>query len=380
MFAALIAVVVVIALVAFLMRKKPAQSSAASAAAGRAARTALPAAGTSPVAGTTGAQAPLPANGSPATPAAASAPLPKVTVPTDSRLIRVDSLSDTRKQELLAELRTIPRPPRALHQLVSPDFVDRASSNELSDLVMSEPVVAARVMAAVNSPLYGLRQTVTSVGQAITFLGLNSVRSMCLQYLLIETLPPGDAQLRKEFDTLWRASALASELCLQLAKRLQLPDAAGMATQLVLSFLGRFAAATLMQRAGATTPAGTGMLQRALAEQQQLGLSAGELGYLLMQEWGLPDVMVAETRGIGRVLFMGAPAPDPARASRLALTALSAGIGESIARGELKDLGSFEPATADSEDLVALRRHLDAQTLAVVAETVHSPEMVRMLG
>jgi len=50
------------------------------------------------------------------------------------------------------------------------------------------------------------------------------------------------------------------------------------------------------------------------------------------------------------------------------------------ARGELKDLAIFEPATADSEDLVALRRHLDAQTLAVVAETVHSPEMVRMLG
>ncbi len=305
----------------------------------------------------------------------------------DPRLVRVETLSDTRKLALLEALRSIPRPPRGLHQLVAPEFLGRASSAELSELVMSEPVVAARVMAAVNSPLYGLRQTVTSVGQAITFLGLNTVRSLCLQYMLSEALAPGDVQLRKEFDTLWRASAIASELCLQLAKRLQLADAAGMATQLVLSFLGRFAAATLARPeaqsaagAPAALPAGAGMLQRALAEQDKLGLSAGEMGYLLMQEWGLPETMVVETRGIGRILFTAAPAPDPAHAARMALSSLSAGLAERIARRQLTHLADYDPATDDSEDLAALRPHLAPALLAQVADTLRAPEMVRVLA
>lgn len=302
-----------------------------------------------------------------------------------ARLVLLESLDAQARQALLAQLHDIPRPPRALHQLLSPEFRTRASSSELAELVMTEPVVAARVMGAVNSPLYGLRTPVTSLGQAITFLGLNSVRNLCLQYLLVETMGTHhDAALRHEFDTLGKTSVIASEMVLQMAKRLQLPDAAGLSTQLVLSYLGRFAGALLLHRrqaeGAAPLAAGDGLVQRAVAEQERLGLASGEIGLLLMQEWGLPDSMVRESRGIARVLFATAPASDPQQAARVALCALSASLAERIARQQMDDASTYDPDQDDSEDLQALRLNLPATVLAQAGQELRESAAARAAG
>lgn len=316
--------------------------------------------------------APAPA-AAPTTPALADTALAE-----DGRLVRHEDLDSERRQALLQDLRQLPRPPRALHALVSPDFVARASSTELAELVMTEPVVAARVMAAVNSPLYGLRSAVTSVGQAITFLGLNTVRNLSLQHLLREAMPTPAPALRQEFDVLWSSSAIASELSLALAKRLQLPDAAGMSTQLVLHFLGRFAAVTLLHMQAGTTLSPTGLQERALVEQQRLGLSSGEIGSLLLQEWGLPAGMEAPTRAIARVAF--AVPPAPAQATRLVLAALCASLAERIARRQLTALQDYAPEQDPHDDLQALRPHLPAPVLAAVGEALRDPEIARVLA
>ncbi|GHC95478.1 hypothetical protein GCM10007320_48510 [Pseudorhodoferax aquiterrae] len=316
--------------------------------------------------------APAPA-AAPTTPALADTALAE-----DGRLVRHENLDSERRQALLQDLRQLPRPPRALHALVSPDFVARASSTELAELVMTEPVVAARVMAAVNSPLYGLRSAVTSVGQAITFLGLNTVRNLSLQHLLREAMPTPAPALRQEFDVLWSSSAIASELSLALARRLQLPDAAGMSTQLVLHFLGRFAAVTLLHMQAGTTLSPTGLQERALVEQQRLGLSSGEIGSLLLQEWGLPAAMEAPTRAIARVAF--AVPPAPAQATRLVLAALCASLAERIARRQLTALQDYAPEQDPHDDLQALRPHLPAPVLAAVGEALRDPEIARVLA
>lgn len=317
--------------------------------------------------------------------AAASAPAPlqadiapNARLPDDLPLVRHELLAAPKRQALLKRLQLIPRPPRALQQLVSPEFLARASSSELAELVMTEPMVAARVMAAVNAPLYGLRKPVTSVGQAITFLGLNTVRSLALQHLLRDTMPTQDRQLRQEFDVLWSTSATASELCLLVAKRLHLPDAAGMSTQLVLHFLGRFAAAALQPRSTDPAAQASTLRERALAEERSLGLSAGEIGTMLMHEWRLPDIMMVRTRDIARIVFVDAPAPDTRYAARLALCALCAALAERIARGELRELQTYDAAHDTHEDARRLAAHLEAPTLAALTGALREHEQMRL--
>lgn len=289
---------------------------------------------------------------------------------------RAESLPSSSRQALLAELRRLPPPSRAFHQLVSPQFVARASSAELSELVIGEPQVAVKVLASVNSALYGLQTPVTSIGQAVTFLGLNSVRSICLQYMLSASFKADTPAQQRRFELIWSASALASELCFKLAQQLRLPDPGGMVTQLVLSFLGHFAAAARMPSEHLLA-ADQGLLARARAEQQALGVPAAEIGGLLLQEWALPAGLVADVVDIDRQLVTPADGRDELRAATLAVCYFSARLGEKLARGEPVDLLAFDPWAAQDPDYFWLAGHLERPRLARLPELLRGPELVR---
>ncbi len=192
---------------------------------------------------------------------------------------------------LLVAIKGIPRPPSSLQKLLSPEFVAHASSIELSELVMGEPLIAAKVLATVNSPLYGLLKPVTGMGQAVTFLGMTTVRNICVQYMLAEAFKPRLAHSQKAFDGIWRASTIASELCARLAKALNLPEQGALSTKVVLGFVGHLSSVALMPRETLDKWRFLGRLERAQLEQATMQLSAGEVGGLLMQSWGMPAAL-----------------------------------------------------------------------------------------
>ncbi|MFT7775643.1 HDOD domain-containing protein [Roseateles sp.] len=299
-------------------------------------------------------------------------PLPPVALP-----LRAAELLDGPQAELLVQaLRQLPRPPRAIHTLMSPQFVQAASSAELATLVMGEPAVAARVVAAANSPLYGLQQPVTSVGQAITFLGLASVRQQCLQHLLADCFKPRDAAQQREFDLLWRASSIAGELYQQLATRLRVPETASLVTLLVLSFLGRQACAALLDEADLD---GMDAYQRALHEEQSLGLVSHELGHLLMRAWDVPRDLADDARTLSALRFDPERTVPPQREAALALGALCAMLGERIARGQVGK-ALFDPAHDTRPDMAALRPRLSRPPLDGLAQELDAPAMLRVVS
>lgn len=287
----------------------------------------------------------------------------------------LDALATDRQQALAAELRRIPRPPSALQQLTSPAFLERASSTELSDLIMAEGRIAAKVLATVNSPFYGLRQPVTSVGQAVTFLGLNSVRSLCLQALMEASFNPGQPDLRRRFDTIGRASAFASELCARLAPKLGMTAHGTLVTQLVLSFLGPMASAALMQPGPGSWSLEDDLLTRSEAEQAQLGLAAPALGSLLLHLWQLPASIVDEVAAIDAILVTPPPAGDSPLAMQRALAYLCARLGERLATGQLADPARFDPMADDSEAFFHLRGHLQRPALARLGDHLRSTDL-----
>jgi len=282
-------------------------------------------------------------------------------------------LDDERRAAMIAAVRGIPRPPRSMQQLLSPEFVIRASSIELSELVMGEPLIAAKVLSTVNAPFYGLRKPVTNIGQAVTFLGINSVRSLCLQYMLAEAFKPTLAEAQKAFDAIWKASAIASELAVRLGKMLNLPDQASMSTQVVLGFVGQLATASLIPAAGMPQWLGRDRLERALLEQELLGLNAVEIGGLLMKSWELPATLVSDVNDMGRLLVTPPAAIEPARLPRIALGYLCAHLGEGLAQGRIT---SPEALTiGDAVDTHHLRACLAHPLLARLPAALQSPEL-----
>jgi HD-like signal output (HDOD) protein len=289
---------------------------------------------------------------------------------------REDDLDASQRQALVSAVRNIPRPPGSLQRLLSPDFVAHASSAELSELVMGDLMIAAKVLGNVNAPFYGLRHPVTNIGQAVTFLGMNSVRNICLSHLLAEAFGPRLASSQHVFDTIWKASAIASELSARLSKALNLPDQGGLSTQVVLGFVGHLASASLMPPAELADWLARDRLARTAHEQALLGLSAGEIGGLLLQSWTLPSALVAEVGDIHRLLVTPASAIHPARLSRLALSYLCSRLGERLALGQLRSLADYDPMQDLGADTHHLRGCLGHPELAGLNAALQAPELL----
>ncbi len=299
-----------------------------------------------------------------------------------------DTLPAAPRQALVAALGRIPRPPAALHQLLSPAFLERANSNALSDLINGEAQIAAKVLATVNAPFHGLQRPVSGIGQAVTFLGLNTVRSICLKGLLDDSFPSTHPALKQACREIWDASALASELCNRLSAKLGLADAGALVAQVLLSFLGHLATASLLvelpARPAGPAPrlAGGSLRERSHQAQALLGLGPAEIGGLLLQAWGLPAPIVDAVRAIDRLLVTPADSLAPADSQRLALAHLCARLGEHLAAGgpaSAASLAGLAAGLAESDDSFHLRAHLATPALARLPEHLQAADLAQAL-
>ena len=294
---------------------------------------------------------------------------------TTLQLIRADSLDPARWQTLIDTFSNVPRPPRLLTQLVSLDLIGASSSQELMAMISGEPLIAAKVLAAVNSPAYGLGRPVSGVGQAVTFLGLNSVRAICMQYALMQAFQADCPARAQRLSALWQASALAGEMSQHPMNRVGLPDPAGMTSAVVLSFLGSLAVTVGLPQSQLAHMPARDSLQRTLAEQAQWGVAAAEIGRVLMTRWELPDTVVDEAAGISQGLVLPFTSSKDVPALRRAFAHLCVCLAERLAFGELGCLADFDLATDDSLELACARSFLaDARFAALVAE-LRSPHM-----
>lgn len=225
--------------------------------------------------------------------------------------VRWSELPEASLESLRARVKVLPRPPQAIHELISESFIDRASSVELGKLVMSEPVAAARVLAAVNSPMYRLAHPVTGIGQAVTFLGINQVRSICIQVMLINSFVTNEPLQRQALDKAWQANASACLVLPRLAPLFHVRDVAALTSRVILAGVGQLAAATLLPptRLGAWTAGGR--IARHQLEQEAIGVNAAELTHLVLSAWGIPAELADDVLQMERLVTSMPERPEP---------------------------------------------------------------------
>jgi HD-like signal output (HDOD) protein len=262
-----------------------------------------------------------------------------------------------------------------MNTMLSPDFMDGDRTNELVEFIMREPIVAAKVLATVNSPFYGLQSPIGSVGHAVTFLGLNTVRNVAVQMLAKESFKTDNPSLQKICDGIWNAGMIASELCFRLAQKLGMPDQGTLSTQTLLSFFGDFAILLVRPAQSGTNNWQAGLLARTDCEQRETGVNSCIVGSLLMQEWGLPPGIVEGVGEVAGVLVTPPAAQSPQRAASLALRYAAARIGERVAFGGLRDLDAFDFRTDASPEYYFLNQYFALPALARFHEHLHSPEI-----
>ena len=215
----------------------------------------------------------------------------------------------------------IPSKPDALVKLSLLLAEDDVNQQAVAALVESDMALAAAVMKAVNSSLYGLAGRVQSVQQAITYLGTREVAGITFEMGLRAAFPPAP-----ELEPIWQRAAQRGLLLGRLAAALGLDawaaHSAGLFEECGKAVLFRHATDhyRAMLRA-ADTDADLCQL-----EHTGFGVSHDALGAALCESWGLGPAAVASVRHHVTAQGLLELPGMPARRTVLALSVVAAAM------------------------------------------------------
>ncbi len=217
----------------------------------------------------------------------------------------------------------IPPQPQALVQLSLLLADPEINLQAAAALIETDMALAAAVLKAVNSSLYGLKGRVQSVHQAINYLGMREVAAVTFEMGLRAAFPPA-----AELEPIWQRAARRGLLMGRLAQRLSLDawaaHSAGLFEECGKAVLFRHTP----DHYGAMLRAAAGDDELLTLERAGFGVSHDALGAALCESWGLGAAAVASVRHhvVARQTLQ---LPEvPARRAVVALSVLAHALAE----------------------------------------------------
>jgi HD-like signal output (HDOD) protein len=185
----------------------------------------------------------------------------------------------------------VPARPDALVQLSLLLADDAVNLEAVGALVESDMSLAAAVMKAINSSLYGLKGRVQSVQQAVSYLGTREVAGIAFEMGLRAAFPAAP-----ELEPVWSRAALRGLWMGRMAQALDLDawaaHSAGLFEECGKAVLFRHAPEhyRAMLRAADSDP------ELCQIERTGFGVSHDALGAALCESWGLGQLTVSSVR------------------------------------------------------------------------------------
>jgi len=185
----------------------------------------------------------------------------------------------------------IPAQPEVLVKLSVLMAEDEIDLLAVSALVEGDMALAAAVLKAVNSSLYGLRGRVQTVHQALTYLGMREVSAIAFEMSLRAAFPPA-----AELEPVWERAAKRGLMMGRIGQMIGVDPwashSAGLFEECGKAVLYRHAPQhyPAMLRAAATD------IELCALETSAFGVSHDALGAALCESWGLAPAAVASVR------------------------------------------------------------------------------------
>jgi putative nucleotidyltransferase with HDIG domain len=193
---------------------------------------------------------------------------------------------------IVGRLASLPSSASTYPRLINVMAQSNATIEQISTVIASDPALSAKLLQVVNSAFFGLPFKVASVPQAVSYLGLTSLRALVLLstvFAAADSCPTVDGFSPAR---LQRHSLLCARLARTLVTDQRSRDDAF--TGGLLHDIGMLALAVGMNKRYALALRHAERSGRSLAEVETsfLGTSHVAVGAYLADVWGLPDVVV----------------------------------------------------------------------------------------
>lgn len=206
-----------------------------------------------------------------------------------------DLLLNTRLKSLISGMKTLPSLPNLYMEIVALLKSDDASINRIGEIVEKDIGMTAKVLQLVNSAFFGLPRHVSDVKQAVSLLGMETIKSLVLA---MQVFSQFDTRILKRLhlNDLWvhsmEVAVLARLVALESGADKSTGDDAFMAGN--MHDLGKLVLAVnqpekyglFVERA---KPDGYGTPEM---ERDVFGAVHPEVGAYLLGLWGIPDAII----------------------------------------------------------------------------------------
>lgn len=195
-------------------------------------------------------------------------------------------------QQVTSRVRDLPPLPAVVTQIIESMGHDDMSADDLALKISQDQALTAKTLRLANSSFYGMTRQIGSIHEAITILGMRTVRTVVTAAGITGSIPKRTGA-GFDFDAFWRHS-IGTALCAQaLARELRMePDIAF--TVGLLHDIGRLALASCFadeyglvlqhQREMDSLPTE--------AEQATLGFTHAAVGGAIAEHWRFSPVVV----------------------------------------------------------------------------------------
>jgi putative nucleotidyltransferase with HDIG domain len=207
------------------------------------------------------------------------------------------SLSVAQMEEVSRGLKDIPPLPQGVLQVMRELDSKEASAASVADAIGREPVMAASILRVANSEATGLRREITSVAEAVAYLGFSTTKTLFLRFKMSALFSSPGNKSGYDSERVWIHSIAVSQASEELARRAGGADSNLALTAGLLHDIGRFAINRQHPHGCAELWAleaqGEGLLER---ERRLFGADHAFIGSALAAEWKLPQDLVQMIR------------------------------------------------------------------------------------
>jgi putative nucleotidyltransferase with HDIG domain len=201
-------------------------------------------------------------------------------------------LADGALLQAVGAASTLPSVPATYARLNEALADSATTSAEAAKIVEQDMAMSAKVLQLVNSGFFRLGRDVTSVSEAVSYLGVPTLKVLALSAGAFDAFEPCEPLAGFSIETLQQHSLLVARIATRLADEAQSPD--DVLAAALLHDVGKLVCAAHLPAAFAESLAVAAREPTPLflVEQRQRQVTHAEIGAYLLGVWGVPDPLV----------------------------------------------------------------------------------------
>lgn len=196
-------------------------------------------------------------------------------------------------EKLVSRIDEIAVLPHVVYKVLELSATTDTAASALERAIVIDPGFSTRLLTLANSAFYGLPRRVTSIREAVTFLGFKQIRQLAMTVGFFDMFVGKNDRESLRRRAWWRHSIDSAVCCRYLAQqtRLMPPDEAytcGLLHYIGKPLMDRFTPGAFDQ---VEAPVDSGASERA-SEQAVFGFDHIHVGYAACQKWRLPETLL----------------------------------------------------------------------------------------